>query len=373
MNNRLWLFYPENDIALAHGGANFTAPPAAVKLRRSGEVLPIWMADADDRVSCNGVNERWLNEVTTAFGLKADVWNHEDFNLAPTPWGWSEASKRVFEKNGFSPNTLPTSETLAKYRMMSHRRTAAEISRRVAASVNFPIWPAAVEVSAREILHDMLRNRPMVVKAPWSSSGRGVTFVETAHCDSAIQRLEGTIRKQGSVMVEEYAPGHFDFAMLFSCENGCVTYRGLSIFATDAATGQYRGNVVDTQDNLEAILSKRLECGKTESLRRALAEAIEAIIAPEYDGPVGIDLFVTEQNGLRLVHVVESNLRWTMGFVALGLARYVNNQAVFEIIPGDISASCKPVVHNGKLSSGSLALTPPGGDFTFILKIENHT
>lgn len=174
-------------------------------------------------------------------------------------------------------------------------------------------------------------------------------------------------------MVEEYAPGHFDFAMLFSCENGCVTYRGLSIFATDAATGQYRGNVVDTQDNLEAILSKRLECGKTESLRRALAEAIEAIIAPEYDGPVGIDLFVTEQNGLRLVHVVESNLRWTMGFVALGLARYVNNQAVFEIIPGDISASCKPVVHNGKLSSGSLALTPPGGDFTFILKIENHT
>mgnify|MGYP001140241913 FL=1 len=45
---RLHLFNPENDIALATGSDNFTAPKAALALRASGAAPPLWYVDPGD-------------------------------------------------------------------------------------------------------------------------------------------------------------------------------------------------------------------------------------------------------------------------------------------------------------------------------------
>lgn len=372
MNNKLWLFYPENDIALAYGSKNFTAPPAAVKLRRSGEAIPLWMASPNDYIFCNGINDAWLRFIQLSFGIGANVWNHSDFNLRPTPWGWSEASKKVFINAGFNTDAMPDTTTLKCYRELSHRRTATQIGKRVMQLVNFPIWPSAIEVSDTESLQNLIvKMDSAVIKSPWSSSGRGVTFVDATHFAEAVRRANGTIRRQGSVMIEKRADNHFDFAMLFLCENGQVKYNGLSIFATDKANGQYVGNTVDSQEELHNILAEHIDETWINELQTALTKSINDIIGHKYEGPVGIDLFVTEQNGTKFVHIVESNLRWTMGFVAKSLARYAKGRAFFGIIPGDHSNECNPTIENGQLVAGNLALNPPGGDFTFILKINN--
>lgn len=370
MKNRLWLFYPENDIALAHGTANFTAPPAAVKLRRSGAILPLWMADDADRVLCHGINASWLEKTRSMFGIRADVWNHIDTNLCPTPWGWSEASRMMFVHEGFPTDRLPDSATLKRYRDLSHRRTATRVGDMVAQLAGLPVWNRAVEITDAEQLRSIILEKGCtVVKAPWSSSGRGVAFVNASHLDEALRRAAGTIRKQGSVMVEDFARDKFDFAMLFFCEGGVTRYEGLSVFSADDATGSYHGNIVDTEENLCRVLASYLPADKIASLKNALLQALDTIIAPSYDGPVGVDLFVTEQNGVKTVHVVEINLRWTMGFLARSLSRRIVGRGLFEVQPGDRTDACHPDVENGRLTSGSLALNPPGGDFTFILTI----
>ena len=71
----LHLFFPENDLALAQDNASYTAPPAAVKLRRAGATLPLWYGDAGDYVIADGVNARWYNDVAGRFGLATKLYS----------------------------------------------------------------------------------------------------------------------------------------------------------------------------------------------------------------------------------------------------------------------------------------------------------
>lgn len=363
--NKLWLFFPENDIALAHGSSHFTAPPAAVALRRSGEILPLWMASSGDKVLCHGINEAWLSQMQNDFRIEADVWDHSDFDLAPTPWGWSAASKSIFTNEGFPESILPDNKTLEIYRNLSHRRTTGLITEYVIPKLSFEIYPAAVEVSDPEILTSLIASKGnAVIKAPWSSSGRGVRFVDSAHIQSAVNAVSGTIRKQGSVLVEDFINPHFDFALLFYCDKGKAEFKGLSLFATESSNGQYAGNIVDSQESLGCRINSRLVSGQLEALIPILGEAITEKIACSYTGPVGVDMLADNEGKM---HIVETNLRYTMGFLALGLARYVQSEALFHIIKGTPKSISTPIIKGGKLIKGSLQLTSPGGDFTFVL------
>lgn len=361
----LWLFYPENDIALANNTTNFTAPPAAVKLQRSGEILPLWMCSPADRVFCNGVNARWLENIQRQFNIEADVWNHEDFSLSPTPWGWSKASRKIFAQNGFPASSLPSDAQLATYRNLSHRRTASILSQKLAAQLDFPIWPAAIESDNVEEVERLIdQYGKIVVKAPWSSSGRGVKFIDSP---KSLQQIAGTIRKQGSVMVEQFAPEHFDFALLYYCSDGKAEFQGYSVFESDTDNASYKGNIVAPQEELKQIIDSKSSASQLAQIIPAIESILSSIVADKYSGPVGVDMFYS---GSGLFHVVELNLRYTMGFVALGLARYVNAKSVFRVELGDTTSQCIPIIENDKLIAGKLALTPPGGDFTFTLSVE---
>ncbi len=364
--NRLWLFNPENDIALAHGFANFTPPPAAFKLRQSGELLPLWMASEGDRVLCHGVSDRWLTGICESYNIEVDIWNCMDFNFLPTPWGWSMASRATFVNEGFSVAGLPDDEELAVYRELSHRRTATRINETVRNKLPFEIYPGAVEVNDADALSHLVSQKgQVVIKAPWSSSGRGIRFADREHLNRAVTAAAGTIRKQGSVLVEDFVESHYDFALLFYCNNGECSFCGYSLFDTDASNGQYGGNVVASQEVLRSRIDSRLVPGELELMKDALAEALSAVVASVYTGPVGVDM-LTDSNGK--MHIVEVNLRYTMGFLAMGLSRYVQTEGRFYIRKGDCGTRAIPEIENGKLIKGEQCLTPPGGEFTFIVE-----
>lgn len=369
MNPKLWLFYPENDIALAHGNANFTAPPAAVALRRACEILPLWMAGPCDRVMCSGINEHWLDSVQSTFAIGADVWNHTDFDLYPSPWGWSAASRRFYADNGFAASALPDDGSLELWRRLSHRRTAAEISSELSAVPGLDICPAAVEITDVAVLKRMIeQSGQIVVKSPWSSSGRGVSVADRPHVDEALRRAAGTIRRQGSVMAEEYAGRRFEFALLFMCEGGCAKFKGYSLFRS--ASGGYEGNVVAPDDYMRDVISNHLSLDKLDTLTDALSHSLTCIVAGGYSGPVGADLCIVEGTPTRQIHLMEINLRYTMGFLAAGLARYVAAPSMFTIIKGLRGAEYgQPVITNGLLEHGTLSLTPPGTVFSPVLTV----
>ena len=95
------LFFPENDLALARDLARYTAPPAAVRLRKAGAALPLWYGANGDCFVAQGVDASWLDSVKGRFGMDIDVFDYRPERYSPVPWGWSKASRTYFESLGF--------------------------------------------------------------------------------------------------------------------------------------------------------------------------------------------------------------------------------------------------------------------------------
>ena len=315
---------------------------------------------------CDGVDSRWFAYMRDSLGVCGEPWNHDPAGYAPTPWGWSQATRRTFELNGFTDTALPSDADLDRWRMLSHRRTGAAVARELQKMLNFEVWSPAIEVSDTDSLHEILAGGNYVVKSPWSSSGRGITFSTPATATQAISRLAGTIRSQGSVMVERMAHRAIDFAMLFNYDHGECTPAGLSLFNT-APSGEYLGNVVDTPDAIADAIALHCSAGRLNAIAQALPRALTAIIGTNYCGPIGVDMLV-DVDGV-IDPVVEINFRYTMGFVAAALQRYVDAPATFTVARGDSGKSRSEIIKGGKLCGGTLSLTPPGGDFSFVLAI----
>lgn len=191
--HKAYLFNPDNDIALARNVAAFTPPPAAAALRRAGAALPLWLAGEGDKFICDGINDAWLGKMQSTFGLPGEPWPHRP-DFEPVPWGWSRATVRYLEQNGFTAAQLPCAAYIDTLRALSHRRTGAEVARRLAAMLPFEVWPPACEVCDMPTLERMLAGSDCVVKAPWSSSGRGITFSTPQTAARVAARSAGTIR-----------------------------------------------------------------------------------------------------------------------------------------------------------------------------------
>lgn len=347
---RLRLFNPENDIALAVGKANFTAPPAALEMRRMGELLPFFLAEDCDRVIVDGVNARFFDAFREKFSIKSDIWDHSPEGFTPAPWGWSYAARRYFENAGFAGQVLPTDSRLDVWRGLSHRRTAALIGDFVAAQSPLSVWPRAVEArSAEELEAALAACRQAVVKLPWSSSGRGVRFFDPSRATGFIKQAVGSIKRQGSVMVERYMPGHQDFALLYETVGGSARFVGPSVFIA-AKNGDYSGNLVGDYDYLTEKIENFVNPDELKILISSLSRAIDDIISPFYDGPVGVDICCADGK----IHICEANLRYTMGFVARGIARLSPRKGI-------LTTSASPLPDD-------IPLTQPGRRMKFILR-----
>ncbi len=361
-----WLFYPENDIALANGPSHFTAPPAAVQLRRSGEMLPMWLGEAGDSVICSGVNAEWLDTMRSNFGIDIDVWR-QGTPGRPTPWGWSYGARRLLVNAGVPEEALPGDAWLDGVRQLSHRRTATVVAELANKTLTWKLLPAAQEFTDMAALQIAVTawGCDFVVKTPWSSSGRGVYFAYASHPQPALQPAAGSIRRHGSVMAERFVPDATDFALLYEAdEPGRVRFVGYSLFQTQG--GRYTGNYVEPQLSLRSRITALLGDERLDELQDAVAQSLEKVIEGyAYYGPIGVDLLVTPAGD---VHLSEINFRYTMGFVAMRLERFTAGPALFCI---ERAGMC-PTTHtidNHRLTSGTLALTPPGGDFDFLLSV----
>ena len=368
--SRLYLFNPENDLALAQNTANYTPPPAAVRLRRAGATLPLWFAGDDDYVITDGVNARWLTEIQNRFGIKARLFSTYAEGMTPAPWGWSKAARRLFEYRGVPAYAMPDDEQLDRLRELSHRRTASLIAQALTGCSA----PAAIECRTFDDVKTFTdRAGAAVVKLPWSSSGRGVIPVNPADIERQRQQIEGAIRRQGSVMVEPRYDKLLDFAVLFHIENGKCLYDGLSVFDT-AGFSSYAGNVLASHDELHATICQALG-GKElfDSVVSQLPAVLENIIGDAYSGPLGIDMMAVKASGYSLVPAVELNLRMTMGHLCHRFYRdhvAEGRRGRFSILPQISSGSIDCRAIDGRIISGNLDLAQPGSDFSFLISIE---
>ena len=319
----LLLFNPDSDLALASGDAHYTPPASAVAMTRDMEHFPQLWARPDDIILLADGQLTDAEGNTLALPLTA---------VAPTltavrPWGWNALLLNRLRTLRLPGHLLPTDAQLASYRAYASRHTAVRLLAGLRAS-----WPDAFArggglvghsawcVSDAGVQDAVGRFGPSVLKAPWSGSGRGVRFIPTGVCcpkdEAWIRKI---LRQQGGVEVEPLYARRQDFAMEFMAYHGTVCYEGLSVFDTTPA-GVYGGNLVAPEHIREARLARMIPVTLLHEVRSRLLHLLNASQLPEwYSGPVGVDMMVVE--GGLLHPLVELNLRATMGWVAVQLAR----------------------------------------------------
>lgn len=331
------VFNPEHDIALGSNLENFTAPHAGRQLRHDLGYLPaLWAQQGDfvlvDNVEASLKNLRRTGVATTAAFVDYDSLNRmlrlTTETIKVEPWGWDSALRSMLKSVSIATKWLPSNAQLSIIRLMSHRFWAAKnilhTLRGIAGTVGESYQLNGVD-EARKFLTEHKR---IVLKAPWSSSGRGIRYVSCmpgTNGNTMTPQLEGWINhvvaRQGSVVGEPYYDKVCDFGMEFdSNSNGGISYKGLSLFST--SNGAYVGNVLNDEEHKEAVLCRYVPQQLLKKIRGKIEEILSEAFEGKYTGPFGIDMMVVRNadNGLAVHPCVELNLRMTMGYVSILIA-----------------------------------------------------
>ena len=318
------LFNPWNDLALAANDPHYTPPASARQM-------------ASDLA-----------------GLSR-LWSPHGKCPSLLPWGWSPLQVRLLREAGAPAEQLPTAEQLEEYRACSSRQRAvgllAALRKALAARtdcgmfrdriVGESVWCTTEE----EVREAHARYGESMLKAPWSSSGRGVHPAHDGVLDKKTEAwVRRTLARQGGIEAEPIYNKVQDLAMEFWVEplmpvadgpleqvlrRRQVRYEGLSVFAaTDG--GVYDGNLVASEEEKEARVAHYIPMSLLHAVRETLQEllAVEGSLASWYRGPVGIDMMIVEDSSFDSCHslfsvhpLVELNHRMTMGWLACLLFR----------------------------------------------------
>ena len=317
----LHIFNPEHDIALASNLANFTAPHAGRQLRADLGFLPSIWAKEDDFILVDHVE--YAEKACKRFRYRkcqrlVETLPDSDIERISV-WGWDKALKATLRRKGVAEWLLPTDEQLEHIRQLSHRRTSALL---------LPLLQTkgtvgeSFECTKPEEVETLLQKYGQIVlKAPWSSSGRGLRFCDAARLVDSEKLImnnwfRNLVERQGSVMVEPYYAKVKDFGMEFSADGqGNIHYEGLSLFHT--VNGAYMGNILATERAKQEMLSRYIPDDFIACIREKIISCLDL---GDYAGPFGIDMMIVKSaDGFLLHPCVEINLRRTMGHVALSL------------------------------------------------------
>ena len=289
---------------------------------------------------------RWVAMVEERFGPGPEVVERFSGKSGgeAAPWGWSAYAVRRLLKAGVTDSMIDRAGIdIARVREISHRRSSIAVTEAVLKEIDFDEYGLEkpdVPYESRSFDEVMgltgHYKDGIYLKSPWSSSGRGVVKADLADMGKYRGRIDGTIKSQGSVMVERAYDKTADFAMLFHSDGGKVRFVGYSRFF-NARTTAYGGNMLASDGKIKTDLGELLF--STDSMTANLFfERLEAVFPAIltrilsgdngrlcYKGYLGVDMMVTRDScgSPMIVPCVELNLRMTMGVVAHELYRRV--------------------------------------------------
>ena len=373
---KLYLFNPENDMALASGSPYYMAPASAKKMANDLAVLPAWYADAGSEILVNDSRQvDWLRNGCRLPLSVTGVLSMSDEHEEIVPWGWSPALKYRLEGRGGKDVDV---ETL---RLLSSRKTAVNLlpKLRMEGTMGESSWLTSLEnVSAFSIKHDRV-----LLKAPWSGSGKGIQPLSGLPDDNLKGWIRRIIATQGGVVAEPFYTKVKDFAMEFKVEGQGVAFVGYSLFETDAR-GIYKENLLASDAVIENMLSEYVSRDLLYAVRENLLRELTGVLDGNYQGYLGVDMMMVRSGEECFVHpCIEVNLRMNMGVVSrLLFDRFMIPDAigryVIDFFPqkGEalktherLMAQHELVMEGNLLRSGYLSLVPVFEDTNYLIYV----
>lgn len=321
----LHVFNPEHDIAMAVDSLPYTPPAEVEKIKKSHSLLPALYADNGDfilipsEIADEELNRLPFHDLIHPKKLKLIKKESLEEIISEIgevkPWGWDIHVCAILSNSGLPPRFLPSIDRLQKIRKLSHRATTIPLRKSIARhSGDKTVDRPVSELCTLKEVEQFVANNPLCfLKAPWSSSGRGLIKSDHISHKGLMEWAHGVIKKQGSVIAEPAWDRVIDFATEWEIKNGKAVFIGLSVFKT-SDRGKYHGNVDASQDDLLTMIKDKAPSFGPQ-LIEAQKKALEEVVAPHYSGPLGIDM-LADSDG-RINNCVEINLRLTMGYIRI--------------------------------------------------------
>ena len=364
-------------MALSVGERHYNSPRKIDKFKKDLSVLPVWYAPPDATVLLHSSlpNDGFLDllnrlNVPTRFMSAAQYWTKSQSVDELHPWGWNSSIYNEWGKKGRSSQVVD----IAGVRDLSSRRHVIDVLSLDEITDVLPrdfIRPCIIR-GVQEAKAWVERQNAVVLKTPWSSSGKGLYWVADGEWNEGVsQWCAKSIARQGYVMGERVYDKVLDLAMEFQIEDHNASFAGYSVFETE--NGRYKGNLLANDEKLEMKISAYVGRNVLERVKNILCGYFTEKYAQRYRGYMGVDMMVAKnrENDHFLHPCVEINLRMNMGVVAHTIyKRYIEdgregkflvksypNNAMLAIEQDDLEKNHPLVVSNGRVRSGYLPLS----------------
>ncbi|WP_372772462.1 hypothetical protein [Mangrovibacterium sp.] len=386
-------FNPTCELAIANGSSYYMPPARLRKFETDLDAIMGVLGNENDFVICEHlpapefINQfkmlGWkLPAYKTLEQLEAYLSSHPEISFNHKPWGHSPAEYNLFR-------CLHLDDQLwnENRKQLFERKTAVTFLQQFLNQNGLPSCIGSdinqQQIQSEEEIESLLAiSHPLVLKAPLSSSGRGLLVIRRTKLNEANQQwIRGILAQQGYLIAEPWLNKQIDLSFQFEIEaNGNVRYLGTSYFQTNT-NGQYNGHYLNFHRNHQFPI-------KTEMIDRIGERLSEELANSAYTkfhmGILGIDalIYLDTDGQIKLHPCIEINPRYTMGYLSQRIETKIHPeaygsfsinywpQANYENFIEMQSANNPMEYTNGLLRKGFLSLTPANEQTKFGAYIE---
>ena len=358
MNKRppdIYYYNPTCEYAVGNANENWQPNRLLQKLEDDLSQLPLFFASKNDYIILKKLPSISYIESLKTLGIpvpefilktQLSINNFEDIEIGYLkPWGWSPVTHKFL--SSLKSNCSPAFIKSPVYNWMPEHRNL--VSREFALNVLKALLKEnrTVEFIPDHLIPKVCRSKPeieevihawgkIMVKAPWSSSGRGLQpITKTPVHQKVWEKIIGMIKEQGFVIAEPLLNKALDLSIQFQVSAGKISSLGTSYFFTNSK-GQYEGNwlngLPDSVENEVKQFAGSIIDLATKSLSKILKLSD---LAKYYEGEFGVDMLIYRNNEEKLCinPCLEINVRHTMGLLSICLEKLIqpDKRGVFKI------------------------------------------
>ncbi len=376
-------------MAVANGSFSYQPPLLLQQMESDLATLPMFFGDSEDIIITDRKPSTKFLDTLNSIGFEipsfhslseAESFPDNSMDII-YPWGWSPSAhfilKNLKGKCDQKFTVQPNSQWTDTHRRLYERSTALQFLQELLENNRTNKFvelnqTGQIVYSVSEIENLLTTNNPLVLKAPMSSSGRGVQIIRKLLLNASNKQwLAGILKQQNYLIAEPFIDKISDLSFQFRINSEQdIDFLGISIFETNS-NGQYQGTILNPSfSNFFPGREHELKelCDLTsQQLLYALKNSIYAKL---HRGFLGIDAMIFEKNGsLKIQPCVEVNCRMNMGILALQIQNKIHPEASgkFELIydkngilpvyKQKTKEKQNPGFQDGKLCEGFLPLT----------------
>lgn len=344
----LYIFNPTGELAIANGTISYQPSHILLEFEAALASLPAFFAKQSDillykeqALSSDFIDfwKRFSVEMPQSISVNEIGKANSDIPSQINglePWCWSPAMHQLLQELKPACSSVfleqPNANWQPQFKELYSRFTAKNILRDVLKAAQCECFLPEEHLpvvcrSESDIDSVGAKWQQLVLKAPWSSSGRGIQVLRSGMKRPVKEWNKGILKQQGYIMAEPLLDKRLDFAFQYRISSGKVDYLGVSYFRTNS-NGAYQENLIGEVPTDDPVVLEQLN-RLIEKAQPLLTNALEKhLLAKNYEGYLGVDAMLYHgDDSLKLHPCLEINLRYNMGTLALQLQKMIHSGA----------------------------------------------